>query len=396
MTDDILGWLLGPGDAARFFDDHYEQRALVVDAGSAGFDPARFAAILTLDDVDRLVTSTDLRRGDLVLADASVDGGIPSDDYVDAAGYVDRGAVVRRHRGGATIILNQAHRFLPGLGALCQGFEARFSCHVQTNLYLTPARAQGFATHFDSHDVFVLQIVGEKSWSLYGTPLAVPYRGERFESRRHDAGELVERFALRPGDVAYVPRGMMHDAASIGGSPSLHITVGLIGKSWADLVLEAVAEVALREPSFRRTLPPGFARDEFDRTDARATLQRLGAVLARELRLDPAMDLLADEFVRTRPALAPGAVVAAGAAIAGSTRFAAVPHCVVRREQEAEGDRRMRLIVPGGELWFTKESAAALDRALAGDAFTLRDLEFEHAEALVRRLVDYGLVRWLD
>lgn len=392
MIDKPLDWLLGQTEAARFHAELYEQAAVYVRAGDAGLDPARFAPVLTIEDVDRLVTTTDLKQDDLVLADAGVEGGIAHSDYVDSGGFIDRGAVARKHREGATIILNQAHRFISGLGQLCQAIEAEFSCHVQTNLYLTPAGAQGFPTHFDSHDVFVLQVAGQKQWQLYGTPLANPYRGERFQRHSHEAGDLAASFCLEPGDVAYVPRGMMHDALGAGEGASLHITVGLIVKSWADLVLEAVAEVALREPDFRRSLPPGFARDSFDRADARATLATLGKLLATEMKLDPALDLMADDFVRTRPAFAPGAVMAATQPFDEGQRFIASAHCQYRREQEPDGERNIRILAPGGELWFTAESGAAIDRALSGAPFSAADLAFEHAAAVVRRLFDYGLV----
>ena len=46
----------------------------------------------------------------------------------------------------------------------------------------------------------------------------------------------------------------MHDAISVGEKASLHITVGLIVKKWADLMLEALSEVAIKNPKFRRSL----------------------------------------------------------------------------------------------------------------------------------------------
>ncbi len=130
MIDNPLVWLLGQTEAARFHGEVYEAASVVVHADAIGAEPSRFAPILTPGDVDRLVTTTDLKRDDLVLADASVEGGISSSLYVDVGGFIDRGAVARLHRGGATVILNQAHRFLPGLGQLCQAIEAEFSCHV--------------------------------------------------------------------------------------------------------------------------------------------------------------------------------------------------------------------------------------------------------------------------
>ncbi len=73
----------------------------------------------------------------------------------------------------------------------------------------------------------------------------------------------MEEFVLKAGECAYVPRGLMHDASTHGDEPSLHITLGLIVKTWADLMLEAVSEVALRHPPlfaapFPSLCPPGL------------------------------------------------------------------------------------------------------------------------------------------
>lgn len=384
--EDPLGFLLGDDRARAFLTSIYEREALVVEAK----DRSRFDGLISIDAVDAIVTGTDLKRGDLLLADASRDNGVPEDRYIDDQGYVDRGAVAMQYRAGATIILNQAQRLVPALGQLCQGLEYVFSAHIQTNLYLTPPHAKGFPTHFDNHDVFVIQTEGEKLWRLYEMPVDIPYRGERYQSSIHDKGELKQEFVLRRGDCAYVPRGLMHDAETSGDDASLHITVGLISRTWADLILEAVSEVAVRRPEFRRSLPPGFALSEFDRAPARDMLVELGRILAEELRLDPAMDLLADTFIKTRAAQNRGTVVDGYRSITPADRFVRAPLVPVRRA--VDGDR-IAMMVPGDELFFTMDCADALDRALGGSPFTLADLAFEHAEALVRRLLSYGLVQ---
>jgi hypothetical protein len=391
--DDPLSFLIGTDAARTFLSDSYEKQAVIASAPACGLAAERFAAVLSIAEVDRIVTGTDLRTGDLLLADASLADGIESSAYIDDQGYVDRGAVAMRYRQGATVILNQAQRLIPALGRLCQGIEHVFSCHVQTNLYLTPPGSQGFPTHFDNHDVFVIQSEGEKLWRLYDMPVDIPYRGEHFSRHVHATGALRDEFVLKAGDVAYVPRGMMHDAATSGDAPSLHITVGLITRTWADLLLEAVSEVALRQPLFRRSLPAGYARAGFDRTEARATLAELGRLLSSDLRLDPAMDLLADTFVRGRAAINSGAISHAAQPIGPTDRFCLEPLAPWRRSDEAGDGGRACLTVPGSDLWFTAESKAALTRALDATPFLLSDLAFDHAEALVRRLLAYGLVR---
>lgn len=380
---DPLGALLGDG-SANFMADVFEQDFLLSQAG----EPRRFDGLVTIDDVDRIVTSTDLREGDLVLAHAGRNS-IEQSSYIDNGGFVDRGAVARHYRDGATIILNQAQRIIPTLGELCHGLEHVFSCHLQTNLYLTPPGEQGFRTHFDNHDVFVIQVQGKKDWRLYGVPLGLPFRGEHYQSSAHDVGDLRAEFTLGAGDCLYVPRGMMHDASTAGDAASLHITVGLINKTWADLILEAVSEVALREPAFRRSLPPGYATEGFDRTDARATLAALGDRLAKEMRLDPAMDLMVDDHIRTRAALNRRMVLDAQVSIGAADRFVRAPMAQYRIA--ADGDA-LCVIAPGGELNFTGECEGAVRRAMSGDAFVLADLAFDHGDDVTRRLMDYGLV----
>ena len=384
LGSDPLAFLLGAGQADGFLERHYERDPVI----GTGADPDRFRMVVSIDDVDRLVTSTDLREGDLLLADAAR-GGIEPAVWLDDEGYVDRGVVAAQYRAGATIILNQAQRSLPGLGALCGGLEQVFSSHVQTNLYLTPPDAQGFPSHFDNHDVFVMQVEGRKHWRLYGTPVHTPYRGERFDSHAHDRGEVTHDFILGPGDCVYIPRGLMHDAGTAGNDPSLHVAIGLITRTWADLMLEAVSEVALREPAFRRSLPPGYARDDFDRTEARATMAALAGVLAREVRLDPALDLLADTFVKTRPARNRRRILDGLDGIAPDARFRRAGHVAWRLSARRDD---VILTVPGGELHYAPAMTAGVRRALDGTAFTLADLPADGAAMLLGDLIDYGLV----
>lgn len=379
---DPLGYLIGAGREEDFFARVYEREALIVHHKAA----ERFAGLISLDDIDRIVTTLDLRQGQLALADASND--VDSSEYVDEAQFIDRGAVADRYRRGATIILNQAHQFDPALARLCRGLEHVFSSHVQTNIYLTPPNAQGFRTHYDNHDVFVIQVEGEKAWRLYDMPIEAPYRGEGFEPGRYEPGPLRQEFVLKPGDCAYVPRGLMHDAQTSGDKPSLHITVGLITRTWADLMLEAISEAALRSPDLRRSLPPGFAQPGFDRVAARTHLKALAKALADDVQLDPALDLMVDAFIRSRPANNRSAVRDL-AAIGPTDRFQVQPRAPFRIAEDGDD---LILISPGGELKFAPVQRAALERALGGAAFGVADLSIDKADALISTLLAYGLI----
>jgi ribosomal protein L16 Arg81 hydroxylase len=383
--NDPLGYLLGPERVDDFFARIYEKEALVVRHNA----PERFKGLMSIDDVDRLVTSVDLKEGQLDLADAKSSRRMQRTDYIDAGGYVDRGAVADFHRGGATIILQQAHQLEPTLGRFCRALEYIFSCHVQTNLYLTPPSAQGFRTHYDNHCVFVLQMQGEKAWRLFEKPVDTPFRGEEFQMDVHESGELKQEFVLKAGDCAYVPRGMMHDASTSGDEASLHVTVGLITRTWADLMLEAISEAALRSPDARRSLPPGYSNQGFDREPWRAHLRKLALALAGDVELDPAMDLIGDAFIRSRAADNRGAVRDASKGVGAAEPLRRQPFAPYRIAEDGD---RLVLISPGGELAYPTAERARLERALSGAPFTASELGGENPEDFAAKLLAYGLL----
>lgn len=385
--EDALGFLIAPTTREEFLASHYEQAPLFAIRG----EPDLYADLLTLDALGAFIASADLREGMLDLTGQK--NRPPRDSYIDERGRVNASAVAEHYMDGATIILPHLHDSMPNLGEFCRSVEEIFSCHVQTNIYLTPSGNQGFPPHYDNHDVFVMQVSGAKAWRLYGVPVDTPYRGERFDIGRHEAGEVTQEFTLNPGDCVYIPRGLMHDAENVGEAPSLHITVGLITKTWADLLLESISELALEDPAFRRSLPAGFAAREFDRAVAKRYFDDLVARIADKASMDGAFDLLADNFMRARRPNMSGVIAAAQTPIVETTRFRRrrfVPWNV------ADDDGRIALIGPGGDLDFAAEDGDALESALSGAPFTPSDLKCADPTALIRTLWAAGFLERLD
>ena len=378
-----MTWLLGD-QAGGFLAGAYESEPLIVRHG----DPARFQPLLSIASIDRIIAERDLREGQVVIANAARD--IPADAYVTPSGAIDRAAVAQLYRKGGTIILNQLHQSDMTLADFCQSLERIFSCHVQTNIYLTPPSNQGFHTHYDKHDVFILQVEGEKTWRLYDQ-VDAPYRGEGFQREEVEGLEPTDTFVLSPGDCAYVPRGKIHDAVTRGDEPSLHITCGLIVRTWAELMLEAVSEVCVGEAAFRKSLPAGFATQGFDRAAAGETFQTLLQIVAKEAGMDNAMDLMGDALIRSREPNMSGAIVRATRPIEGVYR--AAPSLW---RFEAEDDNRVRMIAPNGDVTFTTDLQGAVDRMLSGQPFDAADFPEGPARELMSKLLARGLVTPLN
>ena len=63
---------------------------------------------------------------------------------------------------------------------------------MQANAYVTPPQNQGFSAHYDVHDVFVLQIDGEKQWRIHSPVLMSPLRDQPWNDRRADVEKRAE------------------------------------------------------------------------------------------------------------------------------------------------------------------------------------------------------------
>lgn len=380
---DALDYLLAPCPAERFTDEVYEQTPLIIRRE----EPDRYRDLLSIEAIDRLVAEVELRGDTLQIVRA--DPRIAPRDYTLSNGIVDPIRLADFYADGATIILNQLQRLHAPLDRLTRALEAAFSAQFQTNVYLTPATGQGFPVHFDNHDVIVLQVEGSKAWRLYEAPIHLVYRGERFEPGAYDPGESTDSFTLNAGDALYIPRGQMHEAAGNEHGPSLHITVGIITKTWTDLILEAVAGVALDDPDFRRSLPLGFTHADADLDAMRATFDDLMNRLADRATMDPALAVLRDDFVRRRRPHIDGAVLMPRPAVEAATRLVARPSLVWRLAQD---DKGLELLANGRTLRFPTEDRQALEQALSGEPFTAGELPNERPLELARHLVNSVLV----
>ncbi len=131
---------------------------------------------------------------------------------------------------GATFVIQAGQRYFNHLSHCCLELSQKFNSPVQANLYITPNKSQGFNPHWDTHDVFVLQITGTKTWHLYGFEKELPTKNQSFVSKDYHK-EPVQTLQLRPGDFLYLPRGYVHDAVADDGISS-HITIGVLSFTW--------------------------------------------------------------------------------------------------------------------------------------------------------------------
>jgi hypothetical protein len=387
------------GDVEAFSATHWGTAPLRRTGGGRTFDD-----LLSLADVDHIVATTAPRRPAVRL----VRDGEPIDParYTRTAqvggerveGLVDPARAFDLFADGATIVLQSLQRSWAPLGRFCRQLERELAHPVQANAYLTPAGAAGLAAHHDTHDVLVLQVAGHKHWVVHEPLVDAPLRHQR-AARAAAAGQPVLFEAeLGPGDVLYLPRGFIH-AARAQASVSLHLTIGVLAHTVADVVHDLVRRALDADPGLRRSLPIGAARDEALLADLVAAT---GASLAASAgAVDPgpvAADLARRLTPGRRPSLEGQLQQIAGLAAISDTT------CVRRRHGstwrcEASADE-LRLVLADRTVHLPVPLRPALDRLADGDPVAVRDLadllDGPSRLVLVRRLVREGALVAVD
>ena len=297
--------LLAPTTLNTFFAAHWEQQPLAIQRA----DQCYYRSLLSFADIDHILTSTTPRHPDFRLVK---DGAtLPLARYTrqnsrgDAVADVDK--ILTEYSQGVSIVLESLHERWQPLAYLCRELEQHLSHPVQTNIYLTPRSAQGFAPHYDTHDVFVLQIHGTKHWRIYDAPVHLPDRSLPHHTDRARLGPPLNELSLAAGDLLYLPRGFVHEALT-AEEESLHITVGILTYTWFDVFTEVLTARRRADVRFRASLPAGFAGRGI--TDGmRDCFRELAAALGSDGDVDDAVAKIAARFVASRRPLLDGALV---------------------------------------------------------------------------------------
>jgi len=252
--------LLSPLPAEEFFANHWERKYLHIQRES----PAYYQELLSAKDLEDSISDPNARYPAIQLARSG--NYLPSELFTRAVkigsevftGVPDLERINAEYRGGATVVLPAIHRTAPALGDFCARLQAQWDHAVHANGYLTPGNVAGFTPHYDTHEVFVLQIAGRKHWSLAPPPIELPHRSQAFNPRAYTPGTPAARVELKAGDLLYVPRGWVHSAATTGCA-SAHITLGITVYTWVDLARDML-EACVNDVELRHALPPGFAQ----------------------------------------------------------------------------------------------------------------------------------------
>ncbi|MDO9501531.1 cupin domain-containing protein [Falsiroseomonas sp.] len=297
---DSLAALLAPVTPERFLAEHLDRQPLHIRG-----TPAKFADVLSWRQINRLLdmthiwTSTSLK---LVMDSAAV----PAEQFCTRATSRDGAPVLQPDAKlvqgwiakGASVVMNDVDSLSPGLASVSNALEGAGFGKVQANVYISWQSHKAFHTHYDTHDVWAVQVEGEKIWNIWegraDYPIPHPaFRGQPQAHHDQARGKLRGTVHMQPGDLLYLPRGWYHDALA-EASASVHVAYGVHAPLGMDL-MNILSERILYDPEFRKPLP----RQDGSNPAKFALTQRAGLLGQRlsELCRDPkVMEVLA-QFV---------------------------------------------------------------------------------------------------
>lgn len=250
-------------DSDTFAVEHWGRLPLLSPADSL---PSGFDDLFSSAAVDELISTRGIRTPFVRMAnEGSV---LDPSRYTAPGGFgaevgdqVSSEKVLAEFAAGATLVLQGLHRTWGPLNEFTRALIGDIGHPAQVNAYITPAASRGFDPHYDVHDVFVLQVEGEKHWRIHAPAHPDPLRGQPWTGHRDAVARQAEEepvidTVLRPGDALYLPRGWIHSATALGGT-SVHLTIGMAAFTRYEIVSAALGAAA-ENPRLRRSLPLGL------------------------------------------------------------------------------------------------------------------------------------------
>jgi hypothetical protein len=148
-------------------------------------------------------------------------------------------------QSGATIVMNRLELKSRKIASICQAISDRYQLKTVANGYFALGDGEGtFGKHWDTHDVFALQLLGAKHWRVYKPTFQLPLEHQKSKNVKDTCPEKpVFDDVLNAGDMLYIPRGWWHEATPLKGEATFHIAVGTHTAKMIDYLIWAANEL---------------------------------------------------------------------------------------------------------------------------------------------------------
>jgi ribosomal protein L16 Arg81 hydroxylase len=252
---ETLKAMLGPEALDEFLSDYWPDRIFV-----AHGDRARLPDALLDQELNQFDALSRRYKGVVsFFGDARSGHMVPVEGIEAAAPY----------RCGLSVYLTDVSPYFPDIERMVRKLEFELGINegcARAGVFASPTSG-GISCHYDSVDVFSIQLRGTKKFELapvkelrhpwgfqYITGSRAiddlyPQATEGFPDWEKVEFQTVE---MRPGSVLYMPRGHWHRTEAAGDS--IAVSIGMEPPSAAECVLEQLRLLLLQDPAWRKPL----------------------------------------------------------------------------------------------------------------------------------------------
>ena len=254
MKPDIQG-ILEPFDKQIFFDQYLESRSLIIKRNNEQY----FSDFLNLESIHKLVKeAVALNSPDMKLIRPG--GKINFSEYrtynrvqnIEISISIDYEKVLSffEQKNAGISLQNKAALFIGGQ-SLSRAVSTELHCNSGFSITITPPSFPGFASRYEAHDIFILQLQGKKRWKIFESGFPFPLRMQKNNPVSADSLKVLYDAELDSGDTLYVPRGMVFEEGS-SGEISAYFRLDIHLTTYTRLFLDLIRELGEEESLFRR------------------------------------------------------------------------------------------------------------------------------------------------
>jgi ribosomal protein L16 Arg81 hydroxylase len=207
-----------------FLNKHYDKKPFIKK------NKLQYREVFEISDFDFLLTIAESQNVRLVKNQEYLN---PNKFY--KSNGLDISRVYYYYTIGYSIVFLGVNKLSLSIKRLCQELREESGFIFAANLYLSPSNSKALELHYDAHDVFVLQVAGNKKWKLYPSSSKPLLNTHQPIIDSESFIKTLKDIELSEGDLMYIPRGVPHEAFSTD-SFSLHMSIGVYPIQYYDIL----------------------------------------------------------------------------------------------------------------------------------------------------------------
>ena len=289
---------------ARFLRDYWQKRPLLIRGAFAAFEPPLspddLAGLACTDGAlarivlhasnpasirgrSRLHREWNTQSGDSGKAKSLGSGSRRNDGkWVVRSGPFDDATFERLPESHWTLLVQDVDKWDADTAALLEHFNFIPSWRIDDVMISYATDGGGVGAHVDQYDVFLLQGLGQRRWSIDTRPNPPTAFREDVELKLLESFAPTHTWTLEPGDMLYLPPGVPHDGIALGAC--MTFSVGMRAPAAGELLFDFAAHLAETLPESQRfadpDLTPAGDAGEIDDAALRRARRTLGPVAA--------------------------------------------------------------------------------------------------------------------